>query len=95
MRRYILHTMARKMVNISIVVWSLTRKIKYLHFNRNANTNPYCILFHDANPVSGHDGPLLYKKLSRCNLEEYDSYLSLMCKNFKYHWKCIMNKMHS
>jgi hypothetical protein len=43
-----------KWLNISIVVWSLTRKTKYFHFNRNANADPNCILFHDANPISGH-----------------------------------------
>jgi hypothetical protein len=51
-------------LNISITVWSLTRKTRYLHFNRNANGDPCCILLHDANLVSGHCEPLLYKKPS-------------------------------
>ena len=53
-----------KWLNISISIWSLTRKNKYLLFNPTANINPYCILFHDANPSSGPYGPLLYKKLT-------------------------------
>jgi hypothetical protein len=84
-----------KWLNISIAVWSLMRKTKYLHFNKNANADPYCILFHDANPVSGHYEPLLYKKLARCNLEQPNTYLSPMCKNLEYYWKCNMDKMHS
>jgi hypothetical protein len=50
-----------KWLNISIAVWSLMRKTKYFHFNINANADPYCILFHDANPVSGHYEPFFTK----------------------------------
>jgi hypothetical protein len=46
-------------LNISIEIWSLTRKTIYLLFNKIASNNPYCIVFHDANVVSGHYEPLL------------------------------------
>ena len=51
-------------MNISVGIWSLTRKTRYLLFNKIASNNPYCILFHDANFVSGHYEPLLYIKMS-------------------------------
>jgi hypothetical protein len=52
-------------LNISIVIWSFTSsKTRYLLFNKTASNNPYCILFHDANAVSGHYEPLLYRKMS-------------------------------
>jgi hypothetical protein len=72
-----------KWLNISIGIWSLTRKTRYLLFNKTASDNPYCILFHDANVVSGHYEPLLYKKLSICNVEEAYIYLSLICKDLE------------
>jgi hypothetical protein len=53
-----------KWLNISIGIWSLTRKRRYLLFNKTASTNLYCIFFHDVNPLSGHYEPLLYKKVS-------------------------------
>jgi hypothetical protein len=51
-------------LNISIEIWSLTRKTRYLLFKKIASNNPYCILFHDANADSGHYEPLQYRKLS-------------------------------
>jgi hypothetical protein len=51
-------------LNISIGIWSLTRKTRYLLFNKTTSNNPYCILFHDDNVVSGHYEPLLYRKMS-------------------------------
>jgi hypothetical protein len=51
-------------LNISIGIWSLTRKTRYILFNKTACNNPYCILFHDANVVSGHYEPLLYRNFS-------------------------------
>jgi hypothetical protein len=51
-------------INISIGIWSLTRKRRYLLFNKTASSNPYCILFHDANVVSDHYEPLMYKTFS-------------------------------
>jgi exonuclease III len=84
-----------KWLNIPVAVWSLTRKTRYLYFNKDANIDPYCILFHDANPVCGHYEPLLYKKLSTCNFEETNNYLSQMCKNLECHWNSIMHRMHS
>jgi len=53
---------------------------KYFHFNKNTNADPYWILFDDANNVSSHYEPFLYKKLARCNIEKPDTYLLLMCK---------------
>jgi hypothetical protein len=76
-----------KWLNISIGIWSLTRKRRYLLFNKTASRDSYCILFHDANPLSGHYEPLLYKKLSICNLGGPDIYLSLTCKYLQSHWK--------
>jgi hypothetical protein len=46
-------------LNISIGIWSFTRKTRYLLFNKTASDNPYCILFHDANALSGHYEPLM------------------------------------
>ena len=43
-----------KWLNISIGIWSLTRKTRYLLFNKTASSIPYCILLHDVNPVNGH-----------------------------------------
>jgi hypothetical protein len=71
----------------------MTRRTRYLYFNKDAAIDPYCILFHDANPACGHYEPLLYKKLSTCNLEEPNAYLSLMCKNLECHWNSMMHKM--
>ena len=82
-----------KWLNISIGIWSLNRKTRYLLFNPTANINPYCILFHDANPSSGHYEPLLYKKLTICNFEPSNSYLSFLCKELQHHWSCISNNM--
>jgi hypothetical protein len=84
-----------KWLNIPVAIWSLTRKTRYLYFNRDAAIDPYCILFHDANPVSGHYEPLLYKKLSTCNFEETNTYLSQMCENLECHWNSIMHRMHT
>jgi len=49
-------------LNISVGIWSLTRKPRYLLFNKTASDNPYCTLFHDVNALSVHYEPLLYKK---------------------------------
>jgi hypothetical protein len=43
-----------KCMNISIGIRALIRKTRYLLFNKIASRDPYCILFHDAIPVSGH-----------------------------------------
>jgi hypothetical protein len=69
----------------------LTRKTRYLLFNKTASDNPYCILFHDANDVSGHYEPLLYRKISICNVEGAHIYLSLICKDLESQWKWIMH----
>jgi hypothetical protein len=84
-----------KWFNIPIAVWSLTRKTRYLYFNKDANIDLYCILFHDANLVSGHYEPFIYKKLSMCNFEETNNYLSQICKNLEFHWNSIMHRMHT
>jgi hypothetical protein len=67
-----------KWMNISIGIWSLIRETIYLLFNKIASCDPYCILFHDDNPVSGHYEPLLYRKLSICNIGGPHIYLSLI-----------------
>ena len=41
-------------INISIKVWSLTRKRRYLLFNGNASTYMHCILFRSSNPITNH-----------------------------------------
>jgi hypothetical protein len=51
-----------KWLNVSIGIWSLTKKTRYFLFNKDANTYQYCILFHDANPINGHYEPLFAKK---------------------------------
>jgi hypothetical protein len=81
-------------MNISIGIWSLTRKKIYLLFNKIASTDPYCILFHNVNPVSGHYEPLIYRKLPICNLGGIHIYLSLICKYLESHWKRIMDRIH-
>jgi hypothetical protein len=50
---FFLRCLANK-INISIKVSSLTRKRRYLLFNRNACTYIYCILFHSSNPITNH-----------------------------------------
>jgi len=92
--RYILHTMVRKMVKCIDCSLVTNEETKYFHFNKNASADPYYMLFHDANLVSGLYEPLLYKKLARCNIEQPDTCLSPMCKNLEYYWKCNMEKMH-
>jgi hypothetical protein len=72
-----------KWLNISIGIWSLTIKTRYLLFNKTASSDPYCILFHDANPISGHYEPLLYIKLSICNIGGPHIYFSLICKDLE------------
>jgi hypothetical protein len=76
-------------LNISIGIWSLTRKTRYLLFNKNASNNPYCILFHDDNVVSGHYEPLLYKKNSICNIGGPCIYF------LESQWKRIMHRIDS
>ena len=51
-----------KWLNIPIGMWSLTKKTRYLLFNRTTSNDPYCMLFHDANPVSGYYESLVYRK---------------------------------
>lgn len=51
-------------LKIEICVWSSTRKSKYLHFNKNLQSNAYSILFHDQNPTRGHFEPLINKKMT-------------------------------
>jgi hypothetical protein len=82
-------------INISITVWSVTRKRRYLIFNKNASRDLYCILFHDNNPLGGHYEPLLYKIYSICNFGRSNTYLSLVCKELEFHWKRRMQDMHS
>ena len=64
-------------------------------FNRNANTDPYCILFHDSNAISGHYEPLLYKNLGKYNFKASNTYFLAMCKYLEDHSKCIACDMHS
>jgi hypothetical protein len=78
-------------LNISNGIWSLTRKTRYLLFKKTASDNPYCIVFHDPNVVSGHYEPLLYRKMSICNVEGAHIYLSLICKDLESQWKWIMH----
>jgi hypothetical protein len=78
-------------MNISVGIWSLTRKTRYLLFNKTASDNPYCILFHDANALSGHYEPLLYKKMSICNIEGPRIYLSVVCKDLQSQLKWILH----
>jgi hypothetical protein len=80
-------------LNISVGIWSLTRKTRYLLFNKTASDNPYCILFHDANVVSGHYEPLLYRKMSICNVEGPHIYLSVICKDLESQWKRILHRI--
>jgi len=82
-----------KWIDISIAVWSLTRKTRYLLFNQHENAIPYCILFHDANPVSGHYEPLVYQKFPICICNESNIYLSPICKDIESHWMHIANNM--
>jgi len=83
-----------KWLNISIGIWSLTRKTRYLLFNKTASSDPYCILFHDANPVSDHYEPLLYRNLSICNLGGPHIYFSFIFKDLESQWKHIMHLIH-
>jgi len=78
-------------LNLSIGIWPLTRKTRYLLFNKIAHENPYCFLFHDANSVSGHYETLLYRKMSIWNVEGAHIYLSLICKDLESQWKWIMH----
>jgi hypothetical protein len=68
---------------------------RYLLFNKNANVDLYCILFHDTNSLGGHYEPLIYKISFICNFGSYNTYLSLMCKDLQFHWKHIMHDMHT
>jgi hypothetical protein len=81
-------------MNISVGIWSLTRKTRYLLFNKIASDNPYCILFHDANVISGHYEPLLYRKMSICNIEGPRIYLSIICKDLQSQWKRILHGIY-
>jgi hypothetical protein len=65
-------------LNISVGIWSLTRKTRYLLFNKNASDNPYCILFHNVDALSGHYEPLLYRKMPICNIEGPRIYFSFI-----------------
>jgi hypothetical protein len=51
---YILYMLASQLAKC--INWSLVtnKENKIFLFNKNANTDMYCILFHDANPLSGH-----------------------------------------
>lgn len=46
-------------LKIQICVWSTTVGKKYLHYNKSLQSERYYLLFHDANPRSGHFEPLL------------------------------------
>jgi hypothetical protein len=76
-----------------MVVWSLKNKARYFLFKKDANTNPYCILFQDTNSNCGHYEPLLYKKIPTMNTERYNDYLSLVCKDIENNWKSITNEL--
>jgi hypothetical protein len=78
-------------LNISVGIWSLTRKTRYLLFNKTAFDNPYCILFHDVDALSGHYEPLLYIKMSICNTEGPCIYLFVICKYLQSQWKQILD----
>lgn len=82
-----------KWLDISIAVWSLTRKTRYFLFNQHENTIPYCILFHDENPVSGHYEPLLYQKFPIRICNQSNIYLSSICKDIESHWMHIADNM--
>jgi hypothetical protein len=82
-------------LKISIAVCSVTRKIRYLIFNKSASRDLYCILFHDSNPLVGHYEPLFYKRSSICNFGRSNTYLSLVWKELEFHWKRRMQDMHS
>lgn len=82
-----------KWLDISIAVWSLTRKTRYLLFNQHENAIPYCVLFHAANPVSGHYEPLVYQKFPICICNQSNIYLSPICKDIESHWMHIANNM--
>jgi hypothetical protein len=83
-----------KWINISIGIWSLKKKIRYLLFKKTASSDPYFIFLHDANHVSGHYEPLMYGKLSICNIGGPHIYLSLICKDLESQWKWIMCRIH-
>ena len=53
-------------LNILVVGWLLKNKSRYFLFNKDTNTSPYCILFHDTNSDCKHYESLLYKKTT-CN----------------------------
>jgi hypothetical protein len=74
-------------LNISIVIWSLNNNARYFLFNKDANANPYCILFHDTSFDCGHYEPFIYKKLPAMNIERYNDYLSHVCKDIQNYWK--------
>jgi len=52
-----------KWLGISIGIWSVKNKTRYLLFNGSASNCPYSVLFDDTNPLSGHYEPLLYNKI--------------------------------
>ena len=70
-------------LNISVVVWSLKNTERNFLFNKDANTNPYCILYHDTNSDCGHYEPLLCKRQPAMNIEKSNDYLSLICKDLQ------------
>jgi hypothetical protein len=78
-------------LNILVGIWSLTRKTRYLLFNKTASNNPYCMLFHHSNALIGHYEPLLYRKMSICNIEDPCIHLSVICKDLQSQWKWILH----
>jgi hypothetical protein len=82
-------------LNISVGIWSLTIKTRYLLLNKTTSDNPYCILFHDVDALSGHYEPLLYRKMSICNIEGPRIYLFVISKDLQSQWKQIMDGIDS
>jgi hypothetical protein len=82
-------------INISVGICSLTIKRRYLLFNKGASHNPYFILFHDSNGISGHYEPLLYRKMSTRNVEVAHIYLSFFCKDLELQWGQIIHRIDS
>ena len=80
-------------LKIPAAAWSLKTKARYFLFNKDANPNPYCILFHETNSDYGHYEPFLYKKLPTLNFEESNDYLSHVSKDVENYWKSIGHEL--
>jgi hypothetical protein len=87
--RYILYTVVVQVAKY--INWNMVIDKK----NKISTIQQNCILFHDANPVSGHYEPLLYRKISICDLGVPHIYLSLICKDLESHMKQSMHHIYS